>query len=779
MSLFRNHIIILSKIPYFGDSNLRKKRFKALSCGEDLGEVCRKSYFYIPIILLLFTNLSTFAQNVTGIVLDKNSGKDEPIIGANINWLSTKIATSTDVSGKFSIARAKANRLIISFVGYKSDTILVTNETDLRVFLQADNLLQEVVVRSSSTSMDRLSPIHTEILTSKALAKAACCNLSESFETNASVSVSYPDAVTGAKQIQLLGLSGTYVQMNVENIPSLRGLASTFGLNYIPGTWVQSIDIGKGAGSVVNGYESMTGQINVELQKPDMGEKVFLNTYGNSLGRGEVNLNLSHKFKKAKRWSMGLLTHASTMQTTIDKNEDNFYDLPKYAQVNFVNRWKYQSDNLVAQFGIKFLNDSRTGGQINKNPQALDNLIYRFTNVTNRAEFFSKTAKLYQNKPYRGLGLIVSGILHDSKSQFGFRPYDGKQNTLYANLIYQDIFGNTNHSYKAGISFLHDDFDEKYADIALKRTENVGGGFFEYAYKYLEKLTAVAGTRLDLHNMYGPIFTPRLHVLYNATENTAIRLSAGKGFRTPNPFAEFYGNLVSSRTVRILDIIKPEVSWNFGVSLAKNFGKNSLIIDAFHTNFQNQLIGDTEHPNFLYFYNSQGKNYANAAQIELNLVPSKRMEVKVAYRYSDIWQTLGRSFNQSITVQKMFVPRDRFLVNVGYALPFDKWKFDVTLQHNGVRRIPNLMPDYQHTSYESMPIQFAPAFANINAQVTRSFRRWDVYLGGENLNNFTQKAPIITPDNPFGSRFDAGSAWGPVVGRVIYFGTRYKLGGII
>ena len=734
-------------------------------------------------MLLLITGSTCFAQNVNGVVLDKSNNKEEAIIGATVNWLGTKIATTTDNVGKFSIARTKSKKLIISFVGYKSDTLEISNETDLRVYLQSENLLQEVVVRSSSTSMDRLSPIHTEILTSKALAKAACCNLSESFETNASVSVSYADAVTGAKQIQLLGLAGTYVQTNVENIPSIRGLATTFGLNYIPGTWIQSIDIGKGAGSVVNGYESMTGQINVELQKPDLAEKVYLNTYVNSLGRGEINLNLAHIFKqKAEikpKWSVALLTHGSTMQTTIDKNNDNFYDLPKYTQANFINRWKYESDKMVAQFGVKYLYDTRLGGQISKNPLSLDNLIYRFSNTTNRAEFFSKTAKLYQSKPYRGLGLIVNGVLHDSKSQFGFRPYDGKQQTLYGNLIYQDIFGNTNHSYKAGLSFLYDNYDEKFADLIFKREEIVKGGFFEYTYKNLEKLTAVAGSRLDFHNLYGTIFTPRLHVLYNATENTALRLSAGKGFRTANPFAEYFGNLVSSRTVRILENIRPEVSWNYGVSLTKTFGKSNLIIDLYHTRFQNQLIGDTEHPNFLYFYNSQGNNYANSAQVELNLMPIPRLELKVAYRYTDVWQTLGKSLNQEITVQKMFVPRDRILFNAGYALPFDKWKFDITLQYNGQRRIPNLSTAYVHTSYEAMPIQYAPAFVNLNAQVSRSFRRWDVYLGGENLTNFRQKDPIITPDNPFGSRFDAGSAWGPVVGRVIYFGTRYKLGGRI
>jgi len=339
----------------------------------------------------------------------------------------------------------------------------------LEVYLNPENAaLAEVVVKAEATSMDRMNPIHTEIITSKALAKAACCNLSESFETNASVSVSYSDAVTGAKQIQLLGLSGNYIQTNVENIPAIRGLNSTFGLNYIPGTWISSIDVGKGAGSVVSGYESMTGALNVELAKPDAAEKLYLNTYMNSQGRGEINLNLANKINE--KWSVGLLTHASTLQTKLDQNKDGFLDLPLYTQYNAINRWKYQSDKMMASFGIKALYEDRLGGQVNFNPDTDRNTAkaYGFGSTTKRYEFFSKTAKLYQTKPYQGLGFIVNGVYHDNVSYFGFKNYSGTQKGLYANLIYQNIFGNTNHQYKAGLSYLLDDYNEKYLDSTFK-----------------------------------------------------------------------------------------------------------------------------------------------------------------------------------------------------------------------------------------------------------------------------------------------------------------------
>lgn len=733
---------------------------------------------YYLLILFLLSSLILKSQNLTGVVFGQEKDKKEALIGATVHWLNTKTSTTTDVEGRFSIARSKANQLVISFVGYKSDTIKITNETDLEILLLSENQLQEVVVRSTSTVLDKLSPIQTEIITSKALAKAACCNLSESFETNASVSVSYADAVTGAKQIQMLGLSGTYVQMNVENVPSLRGLASTFGLNYIPGTWIQSIDVGKGAGSVVNGYESMTGQMNIELQKPDLAEKVYLNTYVNSLGRGEVNLNLAKILNK--KWSVGLLTHGSALQTALDQNKDNFYDLPKYKQANFINRWKYQSDKMMAQFGIKFLHDDRLGGEISVNPLNLNNVKYEFSNSTNRFEVFSKIAKLYQSKPYRGLGWILNATLHDSKSKFGFKPYDGIQKTLYSNLIYQDIIGNTNHAYKAGISFLADDFNELYGDIERKRTEIVPGAFVEYTYKYLDKLTAVVGSRVDYHNMFGLNYTPRLHLLYALNETLDLRLSAGKGFRVPNPLAEYFGNLVSSRSVRFLEDLKPEISWNYGVSLTKTFGKNSIIVDAYRTDFQNQLVADMEHFRTLYFYNLYGKSFANSAQIELNLVPQERVEIKLAYRYFDVRQSYGKPFNESLLLPKMFVNKDRILFNIGYSLPYDKWKADVTVQWNGRRRIPidGENQSVLHITYQNMGVAYAPAFYNLNAQVTRNFRRWELYLGGENLNNFTQKNPIKGASVPFGTLFDAGLTWGPVVGRIIYFGTRYKLGGV-
>ncbi|MEA5461460.1 TonB-dependent receptor [Arcicella sp. LKC2W] len=731
-------------------------------------------------LLLISSKVFSQTESVRGIVIDKKSdGKTEPIIGANLRWENAKNGTSTDAKGEFTLLKSPQNhQLIVSSVGYKTDTLMVHSLDFVTIYLTTQNSdLQEVVVKSEATTVDRMNPIHTEIITTKALAKAACCNLSESFETNASVSVSYSDAITGSKQIQLLGLSGNYIQTNVENIPAIRGLNTAFGLNYIPGTWLASIDVAKGAGSVVNGYESMTGALNIELAKPDMAEKLYLNAYGSSQGRGEINLNLANKINK--KWSVGLLTHASTLQTKLDQNSDGFLDLPLYTQFNGINRWKYQSDKMMASFGVKALYEDRTGGQVNFNPDTDRNSgkFYGFGSKTQRYEFFSKTAKLYQSKPYQGLGLIINGLVHDNVSYFGFKNYTGTQKSIYTNLIYQNIIDNTNHQYKAGLSYLLDDYNEKYIDSTFKRTESVPGAFLEYTETIPDKLTVVIGGRVDFHNLYGTRFTPRFHLKYDVSPNSALRLSAGKGWRMPNAISENFGMLVNSRQLSVNEVIRPEESWNFGISLSNDFylfgQKGTLILDAYRTDFQNQLIVDMENADYVKLYNLKGRSFSNSFQAEINYTPMKRMDVKLAYRVFDVQNDVVTPSGELTLLPKQFVNRDRFLLNLGYATKYDKWKFDITWQWNGKRRIPDFAEGHVHSV--TSPTVFAPAFSNINAQITKAFYKWEMYVGGENLNNFTQKDPILSAKDPFSKNFDASMVWGPVIGRMVYVGMRYKI----
>lgn len=729
---------------------------------------------------ILGFNIFANAQFTEGKVSSKNEKGDKiALVGATLRWLNSQEGAVSDPDGYFKIKKNTTNhQLVVSLIGYQSDTLMVHSADFLEILLkESTTSLDAVTVVGSNAVIDRLNPIHTELLTVGSLKKAACCNLSESFETNASVSVSFSDAITGAKQIQMLGLSGNYVQINTENIPNIRGLNTTFGLNYTPGTWIQSIDIGKGAGSVVNGYESMTGVINVELAKPENSDKLFINSYLNSQGRAELNVQLADTLNK--KWSFGVLTHASSQLGKLDGNNDTFLDLPLYRQINLINRWKYQGEKFASQFGVKILNEKRVGGQLAFNESTDKNTAnaYGFGSQTNRYEVFGKLALLFPQKPYIGLGLIINGLVHRNESYFGFKPYSGLENSFYSNLIFQNIISNTNHTYKVGASFLADHFDENFIGTAFNRNELVPGLFAEYNFTIPEKFNLLIGNRVDFHNLFGTKFTPRIHLKYDFTESLHLRANAGKGWRVPNAIAENFGNFVSSRNVVFQEKLLPEEAWNYGMSLVNEFRlfnqKGSFVFDYYKTNFTNQLVVDMENTSKVLFYNLKGQSFSNSYQAELIYSPILRFDIKAAYRNVDIRNDVLSEYGEKTLLPKQFVSRERVLVNLAYATKWNKWKYDFTWQWNGKRRIPNTTVGHIHNA--STPQIFAPAFSNINAQISKVYKNLEFYVGGENLNNFKQKNPIIGWQDPFGKTFDASMVWGPIAGRMIYAGFRFKI----
>ena len=642
--------------------------------------------------------------------------------------------------------------------------------------IERDTELKEFRVIANPGQKDDHAVLATEVMTIKTLGKAACCNLSESFETNASVSVNYADAVTGSKQIQMLGLAGTYVQTNVENVPSIRGLKTTYGLNYLPGTWIKSIDLAKGTSSVVNGYESMTGAINVELAKPDTSEAYYLNTYVNSQGRFEVNQQGAHRFNS--RLSTGVFAHFSQQAARFDGNRDAFLDLPLFNLVNILNRWKYNSDRWMIQWGANYLNEDRLGGQKAFERNSNRTQIYGFGSYTQRLETFAKIARLYPQKPYQGMALIVSTANHANDSYFAMKNYSGREQSVYGNFIFQSIINNTNHTWKAGASFLLDSYQESYLDSAYARTEMVPGIYGEYTWTVPTKLTVVVGQRVDFHNQLGTQWVPRLHVKWDVATDWIVRLSAGKGWRRVNPLAENMGFLINNRALRLIGSLNPlEVSWNYGISLTKNMNigsrKANLVLDAFQTDFVHQWMVDMETSSTVRFYSNPGISYATSLQAEFNYSPFKRFEIKTAYRFQDVQADYLSETGGLSRLAKPFLNRDRVLVNLAYASAYEIWKYDLTWQWNGTRRIPNSKIGHLHT--ETSPLVQVPAFSTVYAQVTRQFKKWELYLGAENLFNFTQSNPIKSAEDPFALGFDASMVWGPITGTMVYSGMRYKI----
>ncbi len=736
-------------------------------------------YLLLAFTLLLSVNAFTKNKFIHGMVLELNaSGIEISIPGVNVYWAGTQQGVSTDNQGHFKLAFPDGiiqPQLVVSFIGYKKDTIIVdpTKDEHVKILLSINNELDEVVIATKAIGsfVSRMEPLYTQNVTGAELQKAACCNLSESFETNASVDVSFSDAVSGAKQIQLLGLSGNYSQLMTENIPNIRGLGTAFGLNYIPGSWMQSIQISKGAASVKNGYESITGQINTEYKKPDDSELLFLNLYANNYGKTEGNIYSATKLNP--KLSTMLFIHTEDFSNEVDKNDDSFLDQPMMKQLNIFNRWKYDNaKNIHAQLGIKILNEERVGGQLSYDPSKNNYTSngYGINIKTNRYEVFTKTAYLFK-KPGTNFGFINSFIHHRQNSIFGLKNYDAIENNYYGNLMFQSYIGNTNHTFTTGLSYVLDKYDEVLVDSTFSRKESVPSAFFEYTFHDVDKMSLILGLRTDFHNLYGTLITPRAHLRIMIDEHTTFRASVGKGYRSANIFAENTFLLASSRSIIINEQPEIEKAWNYGVNLTKYIdisGKQlSINAEAYYTNFLNQIIIDRDQDlSKIFVYNLNGKSYSSSFQVELNYELFKRMDITAAFRFNDVKTTINDEL-----IRKPLVNKYKGLVNFSYATNLNKWQFDFTAQFNGDSRIPG-------TSQNPIEYQLAessPTYTILNFQVTKYFKKWEIYAGGENLTDFKQENPIIAANDPFGEYFDSSLIWGPLTGIKLYAGLRFRI----
>ena len=718
--------------------------------------------------------------SVSGTILVEEGPEHIPLPGVNIYWLNGTSQTVTDEEGQFSLNRPEgANQLIASYVGYYSDTIYLTNETSVDLVLSQGSTLEtvEVTYKRKSIEVSFLDAMLTQEIGQGELLKAACCTLAESFETNPAVDVSFTDAVTGARQIEMLGLAGPYVQITRENLPDIRGLSSIYGLVYIPGPWIESIQLAKGAGSVVNGFEAITGQINVELKKPQSGERFFLNLYGNEGSRLEANANA--RFEVGDHWHTSLMVHGNSQSSKNDRNNDGFVDMPTGSEWTALNRWKYQNERgWNGQFGIKVSNFDKTSGQLSFDKDREQNNGWGARIQTSRVEGWAKIGKVSMRKPEASIGLQLSGVHHDQNAFFGLRDFDANQQSFYANLIYSDALGSPSHKISTGLSFQLDNYDETLADAIYTRHESVPGAFFEYTYQPDENFTMVAGLRGDHHNLYGAFLTPRMHIRYAFSDQSVFRLSAGQGRRTASIIAENLGILASSRAIMIDGSnqglpygLDQEVAWNFGANLRQTFivGHRELILtlDGYHSRFQQQVVVDFDAtPREVRFYNLEGQSYSNAIQAQLDYALLSNMDLRLAYRFNDV----KTDFEQG-RLSRPFVARNRAFINVGYH-PKGDWLIDFTLNWQGQKRIPST----QLNPIEYQVEENSPDFLMVNAQISKTWwDAFDLYVGVENAFNYQQPNPIIAAEDPFGSYFDSSLIWGPIFGRNIYAGIRYTV----
>jgi len=614
------------------------------------------------------------------------------------------------------------------------------------------------------------------MISSGELSRAACCNLGESFTTNPSVDVSYSDAATGARQIKLLGLSGTYVQMLTENIPNFRGSALPYGLGYVAGPWLQSIQVSKGASSVKNGYESITGQINIEMKKPQADQQIAANAYVDT--NAKVELNADGNIRLSKRLSTSLLLHGENTFSSHDNNGDGFMDMPRLRQVAAMNRWAWMGSNYVFQAGVKFLDEKRRSGQDEHHTNAThSNELYTINIDTRRWEGFTKNAYIFDHENDGNVALILSGSHNDFSSTYGHKRYATGQLNLYASLMFERKWGE-NHALSSGLSLNYDNYHQRMrlvqdATAILERNkeiESVSGAYAQYTFNINTRLLLMAGLRYDYSSLFGSIVTPRFHGRWNPGEWLSVHASIGRGVRTPHIMAENNFLLASGRKIIINPDVHREEAMNYGIGASSTIyiANKPLTVSGeyYYTHFNHQLIADLDSdPHAVTFKNLDGQSFSHTLQFEATMSPFKDFSFTAAYRMTDVKVNYGQGL-----VEKPLTSRNKGLFTMSYAPMMGLWQFDVTCSINGGGRMPT--PYTTADGGLSWSPRYHP-YALLNAQITRNFRHWAVYVGGENLTAYRQKRPIVGAENPWETDFDATMVYAPLHGAIIYAGFRY------
>lgn len=737
-----------------------------------------KKYILLAVLLLPCV---LFAQNISGTVTNTSN---EPLMGASVYWSNTKRGTTTDSKGEFKLSTKDISPkiLVVSYLGHISDTLEIVNESQVKIQLKESSNLDEIVVKSRQDGViiSSAHSIKTEHITQTELAKAACCDLAGCFETQTTVQPHTTNVITNSKELRMLGLSGVYSQVLIDGFPMIQGLSYTYGISSIPGTLVDNIYVSKGANSVLQGYESISGQINVETKKPDETDKLFLNAYINSFAEKQFNLNYAVKNEK---WSNLTAAHVVQPGNDFDRDDDNFLDVTKLTRYMVFNKLKYGNETDLgwnSEIGLRFVNEKRVGGQVGFD-EKIDkgsSTVYGQSVSLNQPEIWTKNGFRINDK--HNLTLYASGLYQDQNSYFGTVKYDAKQSSFNGNLQYDYQYGE--NSLKTGVSYRHLSLDETigFTDNALQRTyagdydkqENIVGAFAENSLSLFEdKLTWITGVRLDNHNQFGTRFTPRTFLKYDVTPSTVIRANIGTGWRTVNLFSENIGLLVSSRDIVFAEQLEPEKAWNTGINLTQNINSGIasgfFSVDYYRTDFQNQIFPDFDtDPTKVIIDNFNGKSVSNTFQAEVFLNFWNQLEFKTGYSFIDVYRVVEGE-KESLP----FNSKHRVVTNLGFKPLSDKFRMDMNIQWNGKQRLPDTKSNpiaYQRPDYSE-------SYALLNAQFTYNLKDLEFYTGVENIFDFRQKQPIIGWEDPFGQYFDTSSVWGPTQGRELYLGIRYRI----
>ncbi|MBI3232973.1 MAG: TonB-dependent receptor plug domain-containing protein, partial [Bacteroidetes bacterium] len=636
---------------------------------------------------------------------------------------------------------------------------------------------------TKTANSKNLATFQTEQITQKELSKAACCDMAGCFETQATVQPQTTNVITNSKELRILGLSGVYNQVLIDGFPLIQGLSYTYGISSYPGSLIDNIFVSKGANSVLHGYESISGQINLIPKSADKTDRLFANIYINSFGEKHVNFNYANTVGKAKKWNTFLALHSVQPANKFDRDGDKFLDLPKLTRYMIYNKWKYGSENvkgLYANIGWRLVTENRVGGQVDFNPDTDkgSNKVYGQTVGFYQPEIYSKLG--YRFNAQHSLVFSFSTFYQSQTAYFGTTKYMATQLNSYINLQHEVLWKKV-HQLKYGVSYRYQVLKEEITIPQVDSFRHYGGtyqtnlsipGFFaENILKFGERLTIITGARIDRHQTYGYYFTPRAMVKVNINKSNTLRMSSGKGWRQVNLFSENINLLASSRDILFQEKLKPEEAFNWGINYVYSIDRKkfsgTLSLDFYQTRFSNQFFPDYDSdPRKAIIKNYDGQSISNAFQVDISAKFLGYIEFKAGYNFLNVFRVIDGA--QYILP---FNPKNRLMTAISIRPQKSKWMIDMNMHWYDKQRLPNTSKspsEYQQADYSK-------AYELINVQVTYKAKRIEYYAGCENALDFRQRKPIIGWQDPFGPYFDTSSVWGPTRGRELYIGARWKL----
>ena len=763
------------------------------------------------------------AQKLTGKVVDATN--QEALIGASLYWKNTTAGATTTVGGEFTIKRVHGfETLVINYLGY-DELEMEVNDRDMdNITIELkpsavgiDAVVIETTQRGNYAKTSGIT--RQEQISFAGLCKMACCSLAESFENSASVTVGYSDAISGARQIKMLGLAGTYTQILDENRPIMQGAGAAYGLSYTPGMWLNSIQVSKGVSSVTAGHEAITGQINLEHRKPTDDERLFLNLYFDSELRPEINISSAIPLTEDKSLSTVVMAHASMHPMSHDGNGDNFVDMPKSHQINVANKWLWQTpEGVQLRWGWKYLQENRLGGAHDYKKGMYDQMMTNPLGTPYGSNIFNRNINAYAKlglpigpeRTFTGdpndavqnnFAMVLDYDNYLTDSYFGINTVDVLEHSSRFNATYAHYFSQRS-SLNVGASAYLRSMDNNYLqqrvgldgapakswDFVGRSTLIEPGVFAEYTYQIEDKFSLVVGLRGDYSKINGDYYydvedkflvTPRSHIRWSITPRTTLRASAGMGYRRQNLVTDNIWMMTTSRDIRF-DNLKDdmEAAATFGGSISQTFNlayddQATISFDYFRTQFFNTMVFDQERAdNTIHIYNvegSEGKSFTDNFQVDFNWTPFKGFDLFATFRYTNAKMTLEQD-GKKYLVERPLTSRYKGLINIQYAVR--RWVFDVTAQLNGPMRLPELDGNIEKAM---MNPELSPIYPMFFAQVSYKVSNLTIYAGCENIANYKQMQPIVGTDAPYSPGFNSSMVWGPLTGIKGYVGIRLNI----